>query len=155
VEVESDLPTREERFAGLSKEATIRIENATETLSFLLLKRDERAAATLVVDVVQLLAPLTGLDGAVKREDLSTNAAMKHMSGSLALVASQWGGKQDIDLVLLFTLHRQHFERLSEMLRSWRKKRARPSSAPVDPMRSPCTEDGCAMRAADRAAGTL
>ena len=153
VSTDSDLPTREERFAGLSAEAAIRIENVQGTISFLLLKRDEPAAASLVVRVVQLLAPLTGLDGSVTRENLSTEAVRKRTDGSIALTASQWGGRQDIDLVLLFTRHRQHFEQLAQILREWRKKRiTEPKGPPSPPDPTACTEQGCALRATDRAA---
>ena len=153
VHTESNLPTLEERFSGLSTEATIRIVNVQDSISFLLLRRDEPAAAALVVRVVQLLAPLTGLDGSVTRENLSTEAVRKRTDGSIALTASQWGGRQDIDLVLLFTQHRQHFEQLAQILREWRKKRISETNRPPPPPDpKACTEQGCALRATDRAA---
>jgi len=87
------------------------------------------------------------------RENLSTEAVRKRTDGSIALTASQWGGRQDIDLVLLFTRHRQHFEQLAQILREWRKKRiTEPKGPPSPPDPTACTEQGCALRATDRAA---
>ena len=101
----------------------------------------------------KLGATLDWLDGSVTRENLSTEAVRKRTDGSIALTASQWGGRQDIDLVLLFTQHRQHFEQLAQILREWRKKRISETNRPPPPPDpKACTEQGCALRATDRAA---
>ena len=151
VKAEITQPSREERFTGLNTEAVSRIEQVQDLMSFLLLKRGETAAATVVLRVVQLLVPLTGLPGgAMTREDLPSEAAMRHALGNVHLTASQWAGRQDIDLVALFTRHRQHYEQLSQLLMDWRHQRRRASTTLPD--EEACAEQGCSLRASDRAA---
>ena len=73
----STRQTREQRFADITREDTERIENLQSLLLFLLSKREEERALGIVLEVVQLLGPLTGcLDGAVTRRDLQSESML-------------------------------------------------------------------------------
>ena len=110
-----------ERFARITPDQINRVKHVQGLLAFLLTKREETPAAGVVLEVVQLLSPLTGLpDGAVTRDDLPTESTLP--AGRMAMLAAQWGGRVDIDLVSLFTSHRATFEQLARVLSDWQTR---------------------------------
>lgn len=120
----SALLESQQRLAGLDKEEISRIEQVESLLKFLLRRRDDETAQGLLVTIVQLLSPFTGLQsGAVTRSDLPPEQALKHARGYVNVTTSQWMGRQDVDLIALYRFHRQHFEQLARLLDDWRKAR--------------------------------
>lgn len=65
------------------------------------------------------------------------------------MLAPEWGGRVDIDLVVLYTTHRATFEQLARVLSSWHLRRIQGALAR---RRHDLTEQMYALRAADRAA---
>ena len=151
-------PSKKERFAGLESKEVERIEHVQGLLSFLLCKREEDGAGGVLLEVIQLLAGLTGLpDGAVVREDLPPERGL--VASRLALTSANWGGRQDIDLVKLLQHHRATFEQLARVLSDWRKQRIDRSrreraggcDGDID-HDTDLMEQRCALQAADRTA---
>ena len=143
-----------ERMDMVSAEDIERVSALQGLISFFLTKRGEGPAIAVLVELVQLLGPLTGLDGSVVREDLPPESKLDE--GSLAFIATEWGGRQDVDLVLLYQHHRATFEQIKKLLLGWQRRRnldalnARFSERAITD--ETCREQECALRVADRAA---
>ena len=114
--------SEETRFAGLAPDEIDRIKLVQRVLVILLNNRENALAAGKVLETIQLLAPLTALPGgAVTRDDLNTESMLP--PGQMAVLSAGWGGRQDIDLVALYTLHRATFEQLAHILAGWQRSR--------------------------------
>ena len=84
------------------------------------LREYEPSAKDATVGVVQLLTQLVGT-GAVTRTDLPPASRLER--NTLAVIAADWGGRQDVDLVAMFTHHRVQFDQLLKLLSDWQRTR--------------------------------
>ena len=116
VEAGSKLSS-EKRVEGIGEEDVSRIDDVHDMLLQALRHRDGGIEQGLIITVVQLLMPLTGLpDGAVLRENLPPENALLKSKGYVGFTVKEWAGRQDIDIVALFRFHRQRFEQLFRVL---------------------------------------
>ena len=111
-----------DRMLGLSATDLEKIARVESLLTLLLSNREKESARAVLVDIVQVLVQLTGLpNGAVSRTDLPPESRME--KNSLAIIAADWGGRQDVDLVAMYKFHREQFEQLLKMLLGWQRGR--------------------------------
>ena len=76
----------------------------------------------MVLEVIQILQPLTGLPSqAVMRSDLPPLTKIREgfFPFRVDLTASEWGGRQDIDLIELYLNHAAQFEQVYRILGDW------------------------------------
>ena len=110
------------RMLGLSHADVGQITRVEGYFTHLLDRRADESARVVLIDIVQVLAQLTGLpNGAVSRTDLPPESRME--KNSVAIIAADWGGRQDVDLVALYKYHREQFEQLLSMLVGWQRVR--------------------------------
>ena len=80
------------------------------------------ASRAVVLEVIQILQPLTGLPSqAVMRSDLPPLTKIREgfFPFRVDLTATEWGGRQDIDLIELYLHHAAQFEQVYRILGDW------------------------------------
>ena len=112
-----------DRTAGLSVADIKEIKRVEGLLTHMLSRReDEQSAKDAMVGVIQLLTQLAGT-GTVTRIDLPPISRLEKNTLAVIAADSDWGGRQDVDLVAMFKLHRVQFEQLLKMLLDWQRTR--------------------------------